>query len=112
MFEYNAVVTRVVDGDTLDVRVDLGFHVSVHERVRLRGIDTPEIFRPRNEKEHKHGKQAKAFVEQMVLGNSVLLKTYKDRQGKYGRWLADVIVDDVSLVHALIANGFEKKEAY
>jgi len=112
-YEYTAVVTRVVDGDTYDLTIDLGFHVSVRERIRLRGIDTPEIYHPSCPAEKQHGQQAKAFAESQVLGRQVVLKTYKDRTGKYGRWLGDIILQDgSSLVSLLVINGFKKKDAY
>jgi len=113
MYEYRGTVTRVVDGDTYDLSVDLGFHVSVNIRVRLLGIDTPEIYHPRNEAEHKHGRQAKCFAEGKVLGLPVTIKTKKDRRGKYGRWLADIyLTNGESLADLLRDNGFEKKEVY
>lgn len=93
MYEYRAVVTRVVDGDTLDLDVDLGFKVHVHVRVRLLGVNTPEIHSvKKTSKEYKAGMDSKIFVEQMLglTDMKVVVKTHKDKKGKYGRWLARI----------------------
>ena len=54
MYNYKAKVVRVVDGDTVDLKVDLGFHISANERFRIKDIDTPEIWRPSCESELEH----------------------------------------------------------
>ena len=92
MYEYRCKVVRVVDGDTVDVDVDLGFGVWLKkERVRLLGIDTPES-RTRDKVEKQYGLAAKAFLKQ-VLGTSPILKTTKDGKGKFGRILGEFIVE-------------------
>jgi endonuclease YncB( thermonuclease family) len=79
---YTAVLERVVDGDTLLVRIDLGFDVWRVERIRLRGVDTPEL-------KHKAGREAKQFVEKSLAGAPFLvLRTYKT--DRYARYVADV----------------------
>jgi micrococcal nuclease len=91
MFEYKTKVVRVVDGDTVDVDVDLGFGVWLRkERVRLYGIDTPES-RTRDKEEKKYGLAAKTFLKN-ALGKSPILKTTKDGKGKYGRILGEFLV--------------------
>lgn len=107
-YQYKATLVNVVDGDTLDFDVDLGFRVTMRIRVRLNGIDTPEIFRPSCDAEATHGFGAVRFIEDNFLNKTGTLTTYKDRTGKYGRYLADF--DD--LVHQLEDNGFEKMEEY
>ena len=75
MYEYNVKITRVVDGDTVDIDIDLGFGVWLHkERVRIYGIDTPES-RTRDKEEKKFGLLAKEFVKQFVKGDSIILST-------------------------------------
>ena len=88
MYEYRCKVTRVVDGDTVDVDIDLGFGVWLHkERVRLHGIDTPES-RTRDLEEKKFGLMAKEIVKKWVPeGSTQTLITRKDKSGKYGRIL-------------------------
>ena len=94
---------RVVDGDTVDVDIDLGFGVWLHkERVRIYGIDTPES-RTRDLEEKKYGLAAKEFVKQFVKGNNIILRTEKyDAKGKFGRILGDIIVDKVSMSDTMI----------
>tara|TARA_R100000541_G_scaffold11876_2_gene20146 strand:- start:532 stop:933 length:402 start_codon:yes stop_codon:yes gene_type:complete len=103
MYEYRCKVTRVVDGDTVDVDIDLGFGVWLHkERVRIYGIDTPES-RTRDLEEKKYGLAAKEFVKQFVKGNNIILRTEKyDAKGKFGRILGDIIVDKVSMSDTMI----------
>ena len=95
MYEYKCKIVRVVDGDTVDVDIDLGFGVWMHkERVRLYGIDTPES-RTRDLEEKKFGLFAKKYVEEYLpVGTSQTLKTHKDGVGKYGRILGEFLVYD------------------
>ena len=87
MYEYNATIRRVVDGDTVDVTLDLGFDILYNSRLRLHGIDTPES-RTRDLIEKKYGLAAKAFVEAYLpVGSIRILTTSKDKTGKYGRIL-------------------------
>lgn len=114
MFEYEAEVTRVVDGDTYDVNVDLGFNIKMSMRVRMKDVDTPETWRPRNLEENVHGEQATAFVLKTFeeANNKITIRTYKAGASIYGRYEADVIVNGQDLGELLVANGFEKKESY
>ena len=118
MYEYRCKVRRVVDGDTVDIDIDLGFGVWLHkERVRIYGIDTPES-RTRDKEEKKYGLMAKEFVKQFVKGDSIKLTTQKyDAKGKFGRILGDIIVDNKSLSdtmiqehHAVIYHGQSKED--
>lgn len=82
LYTYAAELERVVDGDTLVVRLDLGFDVLKRERIRLRGVDAPELATPEGEK-------AKAFVEKTLKGiDQVVLRTHW--HDMYGRYVADV----------------------
>lgn len=95
MYEYACIIKRIVDGDTVDVDIDLGFNIWVHnERIRLYGIDTPE-FRTSDKIEKVFGTYAKNYVEEILpVGSKQILKTTKDEGGKYGRILGDFIFDD------------------
>ena len=88
MYEYKCVVVRVVDGDTVDVDIDLGFGVWMKkQRIRMYGIDTPES-RTRDLEEKKYGLMAKEIVKKYVPeGSTQTLITRKDKSGKYGRIL-------------------------
>ena len=88
MFEYKCKIVKVIDGDTTDVDIDLGFGVWLKkQRIRFYGIDTPES-RTRDLEEKKYGLAAKAFVEvHLPVGSIRTLTTVKDKTGKYGRIL-------------------------
>jgi micrococcal nuclease len=91
MYEYDVKIVKVIDGDTVDVDIDLGFGVWIHkERVRLHGIDTPES-RTSDATEKVFGLKAKAFLEKWVTAGDVTLrtKTY-DAKGKFGRILGEL----------------------
>ena len=105
MYEYGCKVTRVVDGDTIDVDLDLGFDIIYKCRVRLYGIDTPES-RTRDKDEKARGKLAAKFLQDAILnGNHVILQTQlKDSKGKFGRVLASVIVDKIDINQQMIDN--------
>ena len=98
MYEYRAKVLKVIDGDTVDVDIDLGFGVWLkNERVRIMGIDTPES-RTRDKVEKKFGLAAKARLKEL-LGATPILKTQvgkggEDMKGKFGRILGDFITED------------------
>ena len=110
MFEYYVKkVTRVVDGDTIDVDIDLGFDISFSSRVRLAGIDTPES-RTTDKAEKAYGLEAKAYVKSQIdSAKSVVIKTEKmDSSEKYGRILGWVFLDgsDLSLNEKMIKDGY------
>jgi micrococcal nuclease len=113
--EYHCVITKIIDGDTIDVDIDLGFDCWLHrQRIRLYGIDTPES-RTRDLEEKKYGLAAKAFVEKFIpLGSTALLNTKE--KGKYGRYLGDFKVKNQWLCtellkhrHAVKYEGQSKK---
>ncbi len=83
-FYYIAEVVKVYDGDTCTCVVDLGFKMSVRIKVRLVGIDTPEI-RTKDEEEKKRGFASRDWLREQILGKKVLLHT--SERGKFGRWL-------------------------
>ena len=105
MYEYGCKVTRVVDGDTIDVDLDLGFDIIYKCRVRLYGIDTPES-RTRNKDEKVRGKLASKFLQDAINnGDHVILRTQlKDSKGKFGRVLASVIVDGIDINQSMVTN--------
>ena len=93
MHEYKCKIKKVVDGDTVDVDIDLGFGIwYLDQRIRLYGIDTPES-RTRDKVEKIYGNLAKNFLKTM-LGKEGTLKTHKDAKGKFGRILGEFIVFD------------------
>ena len=93
MYQYMCKLDRVVDGDTIDVRIDLGFDIHHSARVRMMGIDTPES-RTRNLEEKALGLASKARLKELLKGKKIKLETSKEGKGKFGRVLADVITID------------------
>ena len=98
MYEYRCKVLKVIDGDTVDVDIDLGFGTWIHnERVRIMGIDTPES-RTSNDIEKKFGLAAKSRLQEL-LGETAILKTQvnkkgEDMKGKFGRILGNFATED------------------
>ena len=95
IYQYKAYVLKVVDGDTIDLEIDLGFNIRVRERVRLLGIDTPETYGVRHDSDqYRAGIIAKQFVESKLIpigtNDYVIIETEKDKKGKYGRYLARI----------------------
>ena len=105
MYEYGCKVERVVDGDTVDVTLDLGFDILYKSRIRLYGIDTPES-RTRNLDEKARGKLAKSFLEDAINnGKKVVIQTkLKDSRGKFGRVLGDIVVDGININQSMVDN--------
>ena len=97
MYEYRATINRVIDGDTVDIDIDLGFGITMKdERVRIMGIDTPES-RTRDKVEDLFGEAAKARVKELLKGEAILKtevnKDGEDMKGKFGRVLGDFYIE-------------------
>lgn len=106
-YRYNARVVKVVDGDTIDCIVDLGFYITANIRFRLLGVDTPET----NSKDpviKAIALNAKDFIAKQLLNKSVVVEVTKT--DKYGRWLAKVFEEDtqLSINEQLITLGYAK----
>ena len=102
MYEYRVTIIKVIDGDTVDVDIDLGFGISLNnERVRIMGIDTPES-RTRDKVEKKFGLASKARLKELLGKKSVLRtqinKKGEDMKGKFGRVLGDFVTDSGKMV--------------
>ena len=100
-------VDRIVDGDTIDISIDLGFDLTKKERVRLAGIDTPEK-RTKNQKEKEMGYQATEFLE-MHLMEATKLTVRTEKDGKFGRmlgWLYKTDEDTTSINQIMIDKGY------
>jgi len=99
-------ITKVVDGDTLDAIIDLGFGITKKERIRIAAIDTPET-RTRNLHEKKLGFEAKAWLKKHVeYCDNVIIKT--EKEGKYGRILGWLYTDEfsISLNEVMVEKGY------
>ena len=108
MYEYKVKITRVIDGDTVDAEVDLGFDTFIKDRIRLMGLDTPES-RTRNKKEKALGLAAKAYLKELLKENKgdIILRTSKEGKGKFGRILGTLLIYDgkTSVNQMLIDEG-------
>ena len=111
MYVYKAKVIRVLDGDTYECQVDVGFQITITTKLRLAEIDTPETYRPKTEAERTHGKEATAFVSDLILDKTIVIRTNKS--GKYGRYIAYVeIPDGRDLGTLLVENNLVKLSSY
>ena len=101
MYQYEATVRRWVDGDTVDVDINLGFGlIYANQRLRLYGIDAPEQ-RTRDLDEKEKGLAATAYVNEVApVGSKITIVTYKE--GKYGRILAEVFLEDNTNLNSLL----------
>ena len=109
MYQYKAIITKVIDGDTVDVDIDLGFEVWLrNQRIRLYGIDTPES-RTSDKVEKIFGNLAKSkILEFCPVGSQIILQTKTDdSRGKYGRILGELVTNEgVNVNEYMIANNY------
>ncbi len=97
MYKYKAKVERVIDGDTLEVTIDLGFKITTVQKLRLAGINTPETYNVKKDsEEYQKGMLAKNYVEKRIAENNnlILIETEKVPE-KYGRYVTKVWLEDV-----------------
>lgn len=104
MYEYRAKLIKIIDGDTIDVKIDLGFGISLKKRVRLFGINAPET-RSKDLDEKKAGLASKRRLEAVLeaSGGKFILKS--KGVGKFGRCLGEILVDNVNINQLLIKEG-------
>jgi len=108
-----AKIVRLVDGDTVDVDLDLGMAITTRQRLRLFGINTPEVRGPEKLAGHAATQHlADLLVEFACVDGEwdIIVKTYRDKKGKYGRYLADLIGEDgdgdpINLNERMVADG-------
>lgn len=114
LYTYKALVISVYDGDTCTVDIDLGLKTWIHhEKIRLARINAPEV---RGE-EKEDGLRARDFLRALIEGREVLIKTIRDKKGKYGRYLGEIFLQDrnqhwVNVNDMLVAEGFAEYKEY
>ena len=108
LYQYKAVITEVYDGDTVTARIDLGFNVSITEKLRLDGINTPEV----RGSERPLGLISRDRLRDKILGREVIVKTLKDKKGKYGRYIAEIMYQGESVNHWLVSEGLAVYKEY
>lgn len=89
MYVYKAYITEVYDGDTVTATIDCGFNICLKEKLRLGRINAPEV----RGAERERGLISRDWLRALILNKEVIVKTYKDEKGKYGRYIADIFVD-------------------
>lgn len=108
MYEYRAKVIKVYDGDTITVLIDLGFGVTFKEKLRLYGINTPEV----RGKERPDGLISRDRLRERILDEDVIIKTLKDKKGKYGRYIAEVYLEEENINDWLVSEGLAERRDY
>lgn len=111
MYEYKATVTSVYDGDTITVDIDLGFNCHMKGmKIRLMKIDAPEV----RGDSRIEGLRTRDWLRTRILGREVRLSTYKDKKGKYGRWLALVFLagESWSVNNEMVSLGLAVEKDY
>jgi micrococcal nuclease len=104
-FVYRAFVSTVIDGDTIVADVDLGFGmVMKDQRFRLVGIDAPE----KRGASKVEGKRSMEALRILIEDRWVTIRTRKDRKEKWGRWLAEVWLDDINVNQRMVSEGYAR----
>jgi len=104
-YYYNCEIVRVIDGDTVEARIDLGFDTARLETLRLYGINTPEM----RGAEKLEGQKAKAWLEtQLANGEEITIRTIKDKTGSFGRYLAVLFCDGRNLNEQMLTEKIAK----
>jgi len=118
LYTYKAKCVRVIDGDTVELMIDQGLNIYRHARVRLYGLDTPEIHGVKHDsEEYRKGMIVKGIVAEQILGKQLWIETHKDKTGKYGRYLATIWYYDadeefVCLNDMLVNEGHAESKTY
>jgi len=114
LYHYKAVATSVYDGDTCTVDIDLGLHTWVKgEKLRLMRIDAPEV----KGKTRSKGLVSRDYLRSLILNKEILIETIKDAKEKYGRYLAEIWLEDgggnlININNDLVKNGFAVYRKY
>jgi len=116
MYHYKAKVEKVVDGDTFDVVIDLGFKMTTNQRIRMAKINTPETYNVKKDsEEYKRGLASKQYMEHRLAMNNyeIELETEKTTE-KYGRYIGTVHLADstITLNDELVEKGFAEYKKY
>jgi len=107
LYTYRAIITAVYDGDTVTADIDLGMKIWLRgERLRLWGIDTPELNRGSN---REMARKARDFLRTQILGRKVIIKTVRDRKGKYGRYLAVIYKGTTNINELMVSKTYAKR---
>ena len=106
--DYPSYVTSVYDGDTITVEMDLGMGVSLTEKIRLKGIDAPEM----RGSERTEGIKSRDALRKMIFNKRIIIKTEKDKKGKYGRLIGTVYYNGRNINRWMVSNGYAREVNY
>jgi micrococcal nuclease len=108
MYTYRAKIISVYDGDTVTALVDLGFGITNKIKIRLKGINTPEI----RGSERPRGLISRDFLREKVLNKDIIIETFKDKKGKYGRYIGTLWLDEENVNELLVEQGYAEIREY
>ena len=108
MYTYRAKIISVYDGDTVTALVDLGFGITNKIKVRLKGINTPEL----RGVERAQGIISRDFLREKILNKDIIIQTFKDKKGKYGRYIGTLWFDEENINELLVERGLAEKRDY
>lgn len=114
LYRYKAIVTSVYDGDTCTVDIDLGLSAWIRgEKLRLNRINAPEL----TGKDRPEGLKSRDFLKDKIQGKEIMIETIKDRKEKYGRYLAEVWLEEskgkfININDLVVKEGFAKYQKY
>jgi micrococcal nuclease len=109
LYYYKANVIKVYDGDTITVDIDLGIGIWLRKQsIRLYGIDAPEV----RGSEKIEGKKSRDWLREKILGKEIILKTIKDKTGKYGRLLGEIWFENENINDLLVEAGMAEAAVY
>lgn len=102
LYTYKADIISIYDGDTVTAIVDLGFNTHTKQSIRLYGIDAPEV----KGETRGEGLKSRDWLITKILNKSVIIKTIKDKKGKYGRYLGILYLNGENINDSLVSNGY------
>ena len=108
MFTYKAKIIKAYDGDTVTAKIDCGFNIHFTEKIRLYGINAPEV----RGKEKEEGLKSRDYLRKLILNKEVVIKTFKDKKGKYGRYLGVIFLNDENINEKMVKAGYAVFKKY
>lgn len=113
-YQYKAKIVRIIDGDTLVLDIDMGFRVRSQQHIRVRFLDTPEMFSGSDE-ERAEGRRAALYALQILRNREVTVIVYKDDSQSFNRWCGDILIDhqpSMDFAKRMVQARFEKLPEY
>ncbi len=108
MYTYRAKIISVYDGDTVTALVDLGFGITNKIKIRLKGINTPEL----RGAERPRGLVSRDFLREKILDKDIIVETFRDKKGKYGRYIGTLWLDEKNINELLVEQGYAETREY